>query len=549
MTIAAALSSANSSLHAIQTQLAVAASNVANADDVNYSTKTAQQSARVSAGVGTGVDITGIASQVDAILVHNIVDASSTSAATATTANYLQRLSDSLGALSSEGSGDTLATSLSELESTLDQLAATPESATLKSQAVTNVDDTLADLRLLSDDVTTLIADADTAIDDSVTTANDLMNQVHGLNQMIMRALADGDSTANLEDQRNAAVASLAEQMDVTYFINGDGAMNVYSGSGQVLVGSQVHELAKDGDAITVNGHDIASSLKSGTLAALVELRDTTLPEVQSGLDALAVSLRDTLNAISNQGSAAPPPNTLTGTQAMSATDTFSASGTLRVAVTDDDGAVVETQDVDLSTLSNVGDLLTALNGITGLSASLDASGYLVLAATSTDNGVAVAGGTVGGQTLSGYFGLNDLVVGNDAADMTVNPALSENAGRFPVGQMSTSGTLAVGDQAVSGGSGALAQAMADAMRSADLGGDAATLVADVGTRLSSANGRAAAAQTSLNTLTDSFQSQYGVNVDEETARISELENAYSASAQVLSAVKSMFDDLLQAVR
>ncbi|WP_096704955.1 flagellar basal body rod C-terminal domain-containing protein [Magnetospirillum sp. 15-1] len=52
-----------------------------------------------------------------------------------------------------------------------------------------------------------------------------------------------------------------------------------------------------------------------------------------------------------------------------------------------------------------------------------------------------------------------------------------------------------------------------------------------------------------MTSLTDSFSSQYGVNIDEETARISELENAYAASAQVLSTVKDMFDSLLEAVR
>lgn len=562
MSLSATLSTANSSLRAIQTQLALAASNVANADNADYTTKSAQLSANVTSGVGTGVDVTGIISKVDANLVRTIVDATSTNSAAQTFVDYLQSLSDNLGSLSSEDSGDTLATYLSSLESSLDELATTPESETLKSQVVADLDDSLTNLRTTSDSVQTLRSNADSAIADAVTTVNDTLEEIHGLNQAIIQAKANGDSTATLEDERNAAVKSLAEQIDVNYFVDSTGSMNVYTSSGQVLVGDEVHELsftATDNinsattypstlSGITVNGQDITKSIKSGTIAALVELRDDTLPQVQSDLDALATSLRDSLNAISNDGSASPPPNSLTGTEAVTAADPLSASGTLRVAVTDADGLVVETQDLTLSSYATVGDLLTALNSITGMSASIDSSGYLVLQATSSDNGIAVAGGTIGSENFSGYFGLNDVVVGEGADDMAVSTSLADDPSLFPMAEMDTTTTLAVGDTAVSSGSGTLAEAMADAMRTADLSGAAGTIVANIGTDLTSATSRATSSETSLTTLTDSFQSKYGVNVDEETALISQLENAYSASAQVLSAVKSMFDDLMTAV-
>lgn len=548
MTISTAISSANSSLRAIQTRLAIATTNIANADDPGYTAKTARQSTRVTAGVGTGVDVTGIAGKVDANLVRGIVEATSASAAAAVTADYLTRLDEAMGSLSSEGSGDTLASRLAELESTLDELAATPESTTLASQAVANLDDALAGLRAAADAVAALAAEADAAVAAAVGTANDRLGEIHALNQAIVRARAEGSSTATLEDQRNAALAGLAEQLDVTYFIDGNGVMNVHTGSGRVLVGAQVHGLTLDGGAITVDGQDVAGALRSGTLAALAALRDETLPDIQAELDAIAVSLRDTLNAVANQGSAAPPPNGLTGTRAVAGSDALLATGTLRVAVTDEDGAVVATQDIDLSTLGTMDDLVTALNGVSGLSASLDAAGHLALAATDATHGVAVAGGEIGGLTLSGHFGLNDLVAGEGAADIAVASAPSADATRFPVGRMSTSGTLSAGDVAVSSGSGALARSMADAMRSADLGGQAGTLVADLGSRLATADARAASAETALSTLTGSFQSKYGVNVDEESATIAQLENAYAASAQVLSIVRAMFEDLLNAV-
>ncbi|MGE5517946.1 MAG: flagellar hook-associated protein FlgK [Bacteroidota bacterium] len=563
MSLSAALSTATSSLRTIQTQLSVASNNIANADDVNYTAKTAKQSTVVAGGTGVGVNITSIASDVDNNLVRSIVDATAADSAAQTFLSYMQSLSDALGSLSSDGAGDTLATSLSSLESTLDELATTPESATLANQAVSDLEDVTADLRSASDDVQTLRTNADGDIADAVNTVNDALHQIDSLNQSIVRAQGAGQPTGDLEDKRNAALQTISAEMGITTYTDSTGAMKVYTTSGQVLLGDDVHELSFTAassvkttsaypatlSGISVDGQDITKSIQTGEISSLVTLRDTTLPSVQKDLDALATELRDTLNTISNQGSAAPPPNSLTGTASVSAADSLSATGTLRVAVTDSDGKVVSTQDIDMTTVTSVSDLLTTLNSVPGLNASVNSDGKLVLKATSSSNGVAISGGSIGSKNVSGYFGLNDMVVGTTAANVAVKADLAGDTSRLPIGSVSTATTLSVGDKAVTSGSGTLAQSMADALRSADLTGDAGSLVSNVATKLSSAKSRATSTETTLNTLVDSFSSQYGVNTDEETARISELQNAYSASAQVLSAVTSMFNDLLQAVR
>ena len=49
--------------------------------------------------------------------------------------------------------------------------------------------------------------------------------------------------------------------------------------------------------------------------------------------------------------------------------------------------------------------------------------------------------------------------------------------------------------------------------------------------------------------LQDSLASQSGVNLDEETARLSEMQNLYSVSAQILTTLNAMFEALLTAAR
>ena len=54
--------------------------------------------------------------------------------------------------------------------------------------------------------------------------------------------------------------------------------------------------------------------------------------------------------------------------------------------------------------------------------------------------------------------------------------------------------------------------------------------------------------QLTLDTITDQMESEYGVNVDEEMARLMELQNAYAANARVVSVVKELLDALFGAV-
>jgi len=555
MSLSLSLGSATSSLRAIQTQLALASSNIANADTDGYTIKSASKVSTVTGGLGTGTEIAAIISKVDSNLLKSIAAAASDDSAAATTADYLDRLGDALGELSSDDSGsDSLSASLADLVSALEELAATPESDTLKTQAVLGLVDAAAGLRDTSAQVQSLRADADTDIETAVATVNQSLNAIDALNASITEARARGESSADLEDQRMVLVQDLTEQIDISYFTGADGAMTIYAG-GEALLNSQVHELSYQAagtvtgetvypggfDAITLNGKDITSSLKSGKLAALVELRDETLPEVQEQLDDVASALKDGLNTLHNQGSAVPPPQTLTGTVGgLSSTDSFSGTGTLQVVIADQDGNTVTSADIDLSTLTSLDDLLTALNAVSGLSASLDADGQLVLEATDSTTGVALSGGG-GGDSLSAYFGLNDLLTGDGAEDMFVRSDIAASPSLLAVGS--------VDDDGVTLNAGALSQAMADAVSASDVSDAASTIISDASAKLEQANRESASAETTLNALTESFSSQYGVNIDEETARISELENAYSASAQVLSTVQEMFDALLEAVR
>ena len=553
MSLSLALGSATSSLRSIQSELAIASNNIANADTDGYTVKSAVKVSTTVGGngIGTGVTIQGVTSGVDANLLKTIVVATSESAEASTTSAFLDMLGEILGQLSSGGSGDTLSSKLSELKASFEELAATPESETLKTQTVLQLADLTASLRDMSAQVQDLRAQADSGIETAVATVNSTLHAIDELNVSIVQSQARGESTADLEDQRMVLVTGLAAQMNVSYFTDSTGAMTIYTG-GYPLLNSSVHELSYQAagtvtsqtvypggfDAITLDGRDVTGTIKSGAIAALVETRDETLVDTQDSLDAIAQDLMDQLNGLANQGSALPPPQSLTGSATgFAGTDALSATGTLTVALAGSDGQTSTTTDIDMTTVTTIDDLLAQLNAISGISASLDTDGGLVVASTDSALGVVVSGGDVGGKTVSAAFGLNDILTGTGAENLYLQANLAADPSLLPLASLD-------GDS-LGLGAGALAQDMADAISTTS----AATLISDIGAKAEAASSRAASKETTLTTLTDSFSSRYGVNVDEETARISQLENAYSASAQVLSAVQEMFDALLSAVR
>ncbi|WP_083386833.1 flagellar hook-associated protein FlgK [Magnetospirillum fulvum] len=573
MSLNVALSTASRSLRTIETQMAVASANLSNADVEGYTRKSATKVTNVTAGIGTGATITEIVSKADPWLLKSIVATTSTNESASVSADYLDRLGDALGSLSSDSdsSGDTLASSISSLSSVLTELATTPDSSTLKSEVVGDLDDAASALRTTSSEVQSLRQGADSDIADAVETANNALTAIDELNDSIVRAQASGQSTADLEDQRINKVADLAAVMGVSYFTQANGAMVIYTSGGAPLLNSTVHTLSfSEAGTVTssaslsgvkLDGTDITSSIKTGSISALVTLRDKTLPAIQTELDEIATSLADSLNGVHNDSTASPPPSSLTGSvTGLDSASELTATGTLSVAVTDADGLTVHAATFDLSGYSDVGSLVGAINGAgLGLTADIDATtGAVTLTADDTTTGIALSGGTVTSlngtalsteKSLSAALGLNDLLIGTGAETIAVRADILSSPSLLATSALDTATTaLTTGGVAVSDGTGAQVQSLADALTSAGVTTKAANMVSGVSSRLSSASDEAASQETTLSTLTSSFSSKYGVNVDEESATISALENSYSASAQVISTAKSMFDALLQAV-
>ena len=577
-----------SGLSATQVQISIASANISNADTKGYTEKTANQSSNVTAGVGTGVTITGISSAVDKLLLKSLVGADSDLGAANTNNSYLTELQQLYGSTSSGGSsttGTSLANTLAAFESALSSLASTPSSASLQSNAVSALSAVTTQLQQTSTGIQKLRANADQDIASSVSDINSDLQQISDLNKQIKQEAAAGQPTADLEDQRNSALQDLASQMNVSYFTTSSGDLQIYTGSGQALVDSTAHPLSftptsnvtasttyvagsptSGFSGITVNGVDITSQISSGKVSALVNLRDQTLPAAQSQLDELAQQLTASVNAVSNQGTSVPPPASLTGTATVSNATPLSATGTVRIAVADKSGNLVSYQDLNLASYTTVGALATAINGISGVSASVDANGHLTISASGSGNGIAINEMTssVGSSAegFSDYFGLNDLITGTSASNIAVRSDILNGTAALPTSTLDASSTLAVGSSVLSAGSATVVNALSSALTGstnfAMAGGLGATtgsftdyaaaIVANVAGKAAQASSTYTAKQTAQSTYASSMSSQSGVNIDQESANLSALQNKYAAASQIITSINAMFSALMTAM-
>ncbi|MFZ4410006.1 MAG: FlgK family flagellar hook-associated protein [Paracraurococcus sp.] len=506
MSLDAALLIARSGLAAVQRGLAQAAQNVANAETAGYARKTIPQQAVTVGDSPAGLRTADAARAVDAALLARL-DASRAAAAAAGLREMLLT-----GIEQAHGdSGQTLADGLAVLRTGFLALRAAPADAG-KQQAAAAAAETLAGrLNGLSQAIGSARQQAQDAMVAEVRTANVALRQVAALT-LKLRNGADGGAAA-LEDQRDAAIATLSESLGVQAVKRAGGDLLLVAKGGIVLPLDPDHDLLATAEAtvqpasqtgaggtlpgVTLNGLDITGQLSGGRLGEAIALRDRTLPRYQAEADVLATNLAARLDG---EG--------------------------LRL-FTDADGTSLPDP-----SLPYAGGVQIGFAGRIKVNPAIAANPALL-----RDGTQAVAGSPTGPGAFTpnpdggpaGFTTLLDRVLefgfGAEASAGHPWPGIA-TAGLGPDGSLASPFTAP-----------ATLEAYAGRVTTAQTGDRAAATAAkDQATALGTA-------------LQSRFGQQSGVDTDTEMAGIVALQNAYAANAKVLGTVQALFDTLLGAVR
>ncbi|HZB91576.1 MAG TPA: flagellar hook-associated protein FlgK [Stellaceae bacterium] len=305
--LALSLNTAISGLQAAQSNLSLISANIANAQTAGYTAQYYNQSAELIDGEGAGVS-TGVAlTTSDPILQASLSQQQSVTSAANTLNNYYQQIQNLFG---EAGSAQTIGDSVNSLANALQTLATSPNDTVAQQNVVTAGQQLTTQLNSTSAGIQSIRTSADNAIGTAVTQVNTLLNQVATYNSQIAAAIANGQSTATLEDQRNEAVQQLSQQINVTSYTTSNDNMVVLL-AGQTLVNSSAEQLSftpagtlsasTPTSGITLNGLNVTSEITGGNIGGLLQMRDQVLPALTQEMNQLATQLYNTGQVATSQ--------------------------------------------------------------------------------------------------------------------------------------------------------------------------------------------------------------------------------------------------------
>jgi len=578
MPLTSALYSSLSGIQNTEARINVLASNVSNADKPGYTRKELETDYISVNGLSTPLRSSIETVNYNEYLLDSLVKDSSIAAYNDITSDFLNQYSQAQGTIDGNSSVSAFA---SDLSVALDRLTVTPEDSSLKNLAVSEADRLAVELRRLSDTLQGYRLQADQEIERTISQVNLIIETIDDLNVTIKETSTLGQTTANLEDERRNELEKLSLLLDIDYFVNNENELQIYV-SGRPLLDSRARPIEYQGttlldkntlypasfNPIDLDGFDLTPFLRSGELGGYIAIRDEFMVEEQAKLDEYAVVLIREMNRLTNSGASVPPPAQMLGeVEGLTAGTPLGATGTIRVATSDQNGIIQNAATINLAAIPDVGSLIAAINGALGpdVTASLNAQGQLLLTANNADEGIVINQQTSdllpNNDSFSMRFGLNNFFDGDGADNIMVSQYLIDNPESLATSQLDD--TVGAGDAGVFIGDSSLTAQMNNAFKTnysfAAAGNFSAQtetlnnyidkIIGDTAYRANNAELNRDITTSLMQQTKNSIENISGVNIDEEMANLIDLEAKYEAAATMIATIQELFDALLAAVR
>jgi flagellar hook-associated protein 1 FlgK len=617
MSLTQALSTALSGLQVNQASISIVAANVANADTPGYTRKVVNQVA-IGGSASIGVRVSDIQREIDLYIQRQLRVENAGASYADTRANMYSQLQDIYG---QPGADTSLEAVYNSFTSALQVLSTSPDDPGARTAVVNSAQLLTQQLNQLSGNIQSLRANAELGIADAVNKANEAMTQIASLNGQIAAGTPGDAATEALQDQRDSYIDQLSQLMDINVIPGDRGQVSIFTSSGTQLVGAQAAQLSFDAvGTITPNSKWNANpslrgvgtitlippagapvdliqnhAIRSGTIAAYLQMRDQDLVQAQNQLDALAAGMAQALSDKTTAGApvSSPPQNGFSvdvgnlsagNTVTINYTDTATSTPHTITLVRVDDPSALPLSNTATATANDtvfginfsggMGSVVTQINAAltgTGMTASNSGTVLQILddgAANTVDVNSMSATATVTSLTGgSGEFPLFTdgsapyigVITGTGservglAARIAVNPAVVADPSSLIAYQAGTpAGDSTRPDfilQQLTNASLTFSPNTGIGTVSAPFTGSLTTYLRQVisqqGEAASSANNLKQGQDVVLNSLQHRFNDVSGVNVDQEMANLLSLQNSYAANARVMSAVKDMLDALI----
>ncbi|CUH96269.1 hypothetical protein P22_2359 [Propionispora sp. 2/2-37] len=285
----AGLVTSTNGLTASKAGLTVTSNNISNVNTTGYSRQVLIQSAigpaavynRSAVGVGASVD--SVTRVSDSLLDKKYWTENATLGATTVSVSYLEELEAVMG-----DADDTFSSLMNDFYEALEDVSTDSGSSETRT-ALQTAGEAICDyLNEISKGLSQLQSDVNTEVKTTATQINSYASQIAALNDQISKAQTSGASTNELEDSRDALLDKLSSLADITVGevvvgTNADGSdrtkLTVSINGVNLVYGDDVNELTcddTDGDGLYDVGWSNGAkfSVDDGELATYLSLRD-----------------------------------------------------------------------------------------------------------------------------------------------------------------------------------------------------------------------------------------------------------------------------------
>ena len=328
MGLGQALSAAVSGLRVTQSNLALVASNIANAETPGYVRKSASQVANASGDVTIGVRLSSIGRELDQYLQRQLRTETAGGGYASTRADYYQRLQ---GILGQPGDNNALETVFNGFVTALQSLSTSPDSGATRYGVLTAAQTLAQHLNGMTADIQGMRGDAELALSDAVNQANSALRNIADINRQLGLTNVQDATTATLQDQRDYYLDQLSQLIDIKVVQSDHNQVQVFTRAGTQLVGDRAASIIFDakGSLSAASQWDVdptkrsvgtllldpgagtpvdmisGGMIGSGKIAALLEMRDHVLTGAQAQLDQIAAAMSSALSDRTTAGTAA----------------------------------------------------------------------------------------------------------------------------------------------------------------------------------------------------------------------------------------------------
>lgn len=299
MSLSAARSTAQSIFNNTARQTAVIGTNMSNTQNADYNKRTV-----MIVSTESGARVGSVYREQDSALFRQSMESRSQASAQRTLVDGLTNQMANL--LGGNDYGLSPNSYLTSFYSSLESYASKPSDTTLASGTVSAAQDLANSLNTTSKGLQSIRADADRKIKEQVEDLNKLLERFEAKNNEVITATATGKDPNSALDERDALLKQITDIVGVYTWSRENGDMALYTMDGTTLfetaarqvtfTQTTTYDATVTGKSILVDGVALSAGIggdtsASGSLQALLQIRDDIAPTYQRQLDEMANSL------------------------------------------------------------------------------------------------------------------------------------------------------------------------------------------------------------------------------------------------------------------